>query len=325
MIYDSAIMKRTLLALLLATCAAALAGCLPERDSTKEETTPAKIVQNVGPEFTRDDKSILFSSDRAGNGNIYRVTFDPLDTRVVQLVSYTTDEWTTRGGATPGGTAFLIETNSGGRFTVAAFNPTNASVQAVLSETGANLRNASYSPDGTKIVYSRAALGGYYKVGVANADGSNKRLLTSGSGHDLKPSMSPEGRIVFHRILTTGRADLFVIDDPNAATPVARNLSNTADVDETDPVFSRLEERIYFVQGTSEGDGRIASVLQDGTGGQVVIAATGHYSDLALSYNGQRLAYVHRPNAESPRDIYLATLAGVVTKRLTRGELGPEE
>lgn len=321
-------MRKKLTALLLATLALVpLVGCLPEKDSTREEA-PAKQVQNVAPEFSRDDAWLYFATTRHESGDIYRIKLD--DYSLARVTAYSSDEWTSRGGAVPaGGTppdALLIDTPVDGRFVVAKLNPANGAVTPFLAAAGLHSRQASYSPDGAKIVFSRTT-GGFYRIFLANADGSGARQLTdAAAANDLKGSISPSGRIVFQRVALNGRSDLYVIDDPGAgpALPVARNLSGTAEIDETDPVFSRTEERIYFVQGLADGEGRVASVLQDGTGGAALTTAPGHYSDLALAYNGQRLAWSHRPNAASPRDLYLANLQGQIFKRLTRGTLGAE-
>lgn len=317
-------MKRLPLACLLLLLAAGVTACIPERDPSQDEDAATETrIQNVGPEFTRDDAAVVFSSDRAGNGDVYRVSISS-DTSVVRLSNYPSDEWTTRGSAASDG-LLLVESNSSGYFAVYKFNPASATYTPFLYAQSVHYRSASWSPDGTRIVYSRATAGGYYKVWVAAADGSGARQLTTGAGQDFKPSMSAAGRIVFQRILN-GQSDLCVIDDPAAANVIVRNLSATGEVDEYDPVFASDEERVFFVQGRLEGEGRISSVMADGSGGAVLISAAGHYSDLALSHNGQRLAYAYRPNADADRDIYLATRdGGVLVKRLTRGALGPAE
>ena len=62
-------------------------------------------------------------------------------------------------------------------------------------------RAASWSPDGTKIVYMSRKNGPDFELCSMNADGSNQVQLTDNSVTDATPTWSPDGqRIVFHRL-----------------------------------------------------------------------------------------------------------------------------
>lgn len=61
-------------------------------------------------------------------------------------------------------------------------------------------RRPSWSPDGTKILYSAFSGGWYRHIWVMNADGSGKTQLTSGNVVDENPGLSPDGlKIAFTR------------------------------------------------------------------------------------------------------------------------------
>ena len=63
-------------------------------------------------------------------------------------------------------------------------------------------RGPSWSPDGTRIVYScRKGAGAHpYEICVMNADGSQQTRLTDNDVADLTPTFSPDGKkILFHR------------------------------------------------------------------------------------------------------------------------------
>ena len=311
-------MKKYTIIAAFCTWAFFLPGCL--ETVTTDETTTTTAIINVGPEFSRDSANLYFSSNRAGNGNLYRLSL--LTTSPVALTTYTADEWTCRGGSNPDGTSILIETNASGNFSLASFNPTSAVYTTVLYTAGVNYRYASYSPDGTKICYSKLTVGSY-KIFVANADGTSPKQISSGTGNDYKPSLNSAGKVVFYRVVNN-QADLYLVDTNDTNLTEQNLTSTTSDAsyhDETDPVFSNsVTDRIVFVQGTIGGVGRIVAMQTDRTSSEVLVGTSGEYLDVALSYNGQRMAYSYRATPGSGNiDIYLANASGQLLKRLTYG------
>jgi TolB protein len=97
-----------------------------------------------------------------------------------------------------------------GRFVAYTSNPgANRDVFLLDVNTGdvTRLTNApggdetpSWSPDGTKIVFSSERAGGTPHIFVMNADGSGVKQLTSGLKADSMPKFSPDGEhIAFAR------------------------------------------------------------------------------------------------------------------------------
>jgi TolB protein len=68
-----------------------------------------------------------------------------------------------------------------------------------LLGTGITLLGAgsdpSWSPDGTRIAFSRVSAG-HAHLFVVNADGTEPRQLTEGASDDVAPTWSPDGRFI---------------------------------------------------------------------------------------------------------------------------------
>jgi Tol biopolymer transport system component len=96
-------------------------------------------------------------------------------------------------------------------------------------------RGASWSPDGTRIVYA-CRVGAplpntvvpTFEICVINADGSNQVQLTNNNVQDLTPTWSPDGQhIVFHRFLAANNAELFVMsEDGTGVTQITDTPGN---------------------------------------------------------------------------------------------------
>jgi Tol biopolymer transport system component len=98
-------------------------------------------------------------------------------------------------------------------------------------------RDVSWSPDGTKIVFSSRRQVVDMQLYVMNADGSQSDKLTTGESSNYLPAWSPDGK---HIIFTssgphpTGK-DIWVMG-ANGSNVV--NLTNTPDIDDYMPVWS---------------------------------------------------------------------------------------
>lgn len=96
----------------------------------------------------------------------------------------------------------------------------------------------AWSPDGTKIAYTEGVPSGY-AIAVVNADGTNKRTITSTAEPvlDIHPSWSPDGtKIVFvsGRDKTPGAYELYVMN-ADGSNPV--RLTNNTGITEDEPAW----------------------------------------------------------------------------------------
>ncbi|MFP5363732.1 MAG: hypothetical protein ACLGI5_13495 [Thermoleophilia bacterium] len=89
----------------------------------------------------------------------------------------------------------------------------------------------SFSPDGSKVVFTRSSGGGSLGLGVTDGDGSNPVALTVSrpGGYDFEPSYSPDGtKIVFSRVQGSA-TDLYSMNSDGTA--ITRLTSTGVDSD----------------------------------------------------------------------------------------------
>ena len=132
---------------------------------------------------------IFFSSLRSGAFQIYRYDQNGI-TRLTVANTYDRDPSVNRDqslvafASTAGGLGALSH--------IDLMNANGSLRHTVVSDPGANLREPSLSPDGTKIAYTRQA-GTDEQIYVANTDGSGVQKLTS-EGKSRMPAWSPDGQ-----------------------------------------------------------------------------------------------------------------------------------
>ena len=114
--------------------------------------------------------------------------------------------------------------------------------QARLTRHPAEEFDPAWSPDGTKIAFSRFT-GRRYQIFVMEADGSNASQLTFGEGSASDATWSPDGtRIAFTRCRST--CDVYVVNADGAGE---RRLTHGEQPGEESPTWSPDGRRIAFV------------------------------------------------------------------------------
>jgi Tol biopolymer transport system component len=107
----------------------------------------------------------------------------------------------------------------------------------------------SWSPDGTKIVFTRSRAGGYGSLFLMEASGQNVRRLTRGP-YDGGPAWSPDGRVIAFARTRRGKFGLAPPDVwtvPAAGGEATRLIRNAAE-----PAWSLNGRQLAF---TSQRDG----------------------------------------------------------------------
>jgi Tol biopolymer transport system component len=220
--------------------------------------------------------------------------------------------------ATAVGTVPLCASFPGGSLELSFYNGSPAQIYAVqqdttglrlLSDGSAAETDHNWSPDGTKLVFTRPFFAsGTHEIFMMNADGTGLTRLTNNSFHDVYPSWTPDSaRIVFVSDRTGGYEIYSMLPDGSDVQQVTTTAEN-----EFEPVVSI--------------DGTIAAVQDDA---QVVLfSANGNlidvlYSDQAAhtpewSPDGQRLAFAGAA-PEGGLAIYVIERSGVGLERISVG------
>jgi len=172
-----------------------------------------------------------------GRGDVFIITADDLEQLTSNPAQDTEAKWS------PDCSRILFNSNRDGVRKIHIMNPDGTGVVKLLDRPNTVDGHGSWSPDGTRIAFSRAEA--YWEPGLfgggqwlpsddsdiymVNADGSGLTRVTSGPGHKGLSDWSPDGRrILFEGDQQEENGDVFVI---NVDGTGLRNLTNDAATD----------------------------------------------------------------------------------------------
>jgi Tol biopolymer transport system component len=160
--------------------------------------------------------------------------------------------------------------------------PQGESPAPLLADPSSGLFNPSYSADGERIAFDRAAGD---TIWTMNADGSNPVQLTqeSGTTDDSSPSFFPNGRIAFSRGF-----DIWTMDaDGSNQAPVLDD-----NVDDTSPSVSPDGASIVFTREIDAFNDDVFVINADGTGLTNLTNTTDFFENRpSYSPNGERIVF----------------------------------
>ncbi len=111
--------------------------------------------------------------------------------------------------------------------------------------------NPSYAPDGSWLAYVSGHGVGTYEIWAIDADGSNRRRITSNDRHEFLPAVSPDGQSIAFASDRSGDFEIWKVD-ASGANP--QRLTDRPGLD-TRPCWSPDGRWLAF---TSARDGRVA-------------------------------------------------------------------
>ena len=152
-------------------------------------------------------------------------------------------------------------------------------------------------------------------IWTANADGSDRRQLTTDDGFD--PSWSPDGQQIAYRLFRAeDDGEIWIV---NADGTEARNLVNDPDFSDWGPAWSADGETIAF---NSNREGALTIWLMDADGSNQRRIGTGHGEYPAWSPDGLKIVY----SGGSYYDIRIVDVTGANDRALTEQQaydMGP--
>jgi TolB protein len=139
------------------------------------------------PAWSPDGREIVFTSDRGGKPQIYRMRSD--GGRVERLTFE--GEYNARASYSPDGKQLTLVSGAGGRYHVALLH-LGASVLQVLTDTPLD-ESPSFAPNGRLLLYATER-GGRGVLASVSSDGRVRQTLKLQEGDVREPAWSPFNR-----------------------------------------------------------------------------------------------------------------------------------
>lgn len=211
----------------------------------KPLTPPA--ITDADPAWTPDGQAVLFSSDRRGTFDVWRIKRN--GTGLTHLVSGPGDKDDPK--LSPDGSWLLlsIEGPQGWRLEIgqadgSGLRPVEAGPgDPIVPQTG-----PCWSPKGDRLAFGGALRNGHYSAGVADFDSargqlSQLRALDLPGGTSMGLRWSPDGRFLAYRALQNGAWRMWISDDHGGhAHPL------TFGPNDRDPVWSADGTFLYYIK-----------------------------------------------------------------------------
>ena len=174
------------------------------------------------PEWSPDDKLIVFGSSRDGDFDLYTQHVGKTD--LVALTKNSVDDYDPSWSAVTNKIAFVSARADGKD--IWTMNPDGGGLQQLTGKEGQE-DDPAWSPDGTKIAFASDRDGTFF-IYVMNADGSAVTRLSTGTAVEHDPTWSPDGRFIAFTRASTPQAiaivDVATHEEAGAITADGANV-----------------------------------------------------------------------------------------------------
>lgn len=255
-------------------------------------------------DWTPDSRSIVFWAggklnrvDRDGSNHAV-IPFSIADTRGVAdaphpVIEVAPDRFSTRmakfGQLSPDGTRVVFE--SLGKLYTKSARGRDAPRPLTGDNSDAIEAFPSFSRDGSRIAYVRWTDEGLGQIVVANANGSNRRVVTRTPGHYANPVFSPDGRTIAYEARSGGylTAPEYSENTGIFTMPVGGGEASRVSRGGGSPQFAKRNDRIFF--NSYEG-GKLQLVSTDLDGEAKRTHARGELAnDFRIAPDGETIAF----------------------------------
>lgn len=161
--------------------------------------------QDLHPSFSPDGSRLIYcSSGRSGQWELWTVDLLTLEKKMVGYGLFPV--WSPEKGSNK--VAYQRARQRGSRWfslwTLELMDGEARRITEVAASSNAAIVSPTWSPDGRRLAFStivsptaESKARGHQDIWVVNADGANRRRITDGTGTNLSPTWSTDGRIYF--------------------------------------------------------------------------------------------------------------------------------
>lgn len=203
--------------------------------------------------FTRDWKTTPFSTDL--------FVMDADGSNVVNLTNGV-GSYNFMGDWSPDGFWILFISDRSGALALWKMHPDGSDPQMVFNDAGPE-SGAVWSPDGSRIAFSRYTAATSLDIWVVNADGTGAIQLTNQVAPEAQPTWSPDGSRIAYLHSYGSYSDIWAMDADGANAVSLTN--NAATVFVLTPAWAPDGSKIAFTSD-ADGDNDIWMMNPDGSG-----------------------------------------------------------
>ena len=216
---------------------------------------------DINPKWSPDGSKISFTSDRDGGVNsVFVMNADGTNqTNIIPAIDVTASQASWH----PDGDKLLVIYKAwwtGDFNQIYSITAAGATINR-LTDGAWDDYFPTYSPDGTKIVFS-STRDGNTEIYTMNADGSNQTNISNNSDDDYFPSWSPDGTKIKFTSYRDGDSEIYVMD-ADGSNQI--NISNNPLGNDTWASWSQDGTQLIF-NTTRDGDWNIYKMNADGSG-----------------------------------------------------------
>lgn len=227
---------------------------------------------NVSPSWSPDNRSLLFTSYKRGNPDLYFI--DLLSGREVRLSER--PGLNLGGRWSPDGTKIALTIEDGGNPDVVVLDANGKLLRRVTDSWAIDV-SPTWSPDGRQIAFVSNRTGGP-QIFVADADGGGARRVTFSGSYNTSPAWSPKGDRIAYVSRADGGFNLFTVKPDGSDT---LQLTQAAGNNE-DPSWAPDGRYLVF---SSSRTGRGKLFISDATGSSQVQLTHGGGDDSSPAWS----------------------------------------